>query len=454
MPAPSSNRQTLLLLFVLALGARLLLLGLHVRAAGPEAPVFDPDSASYLVPADGLVRGWGYSFPLPDGRPYPETMRTPVYPAVIAAFKLAAGPKWLWALVLAQVALDAALVVPIAGIAGRIAGSRAGLLAAAFYSIAVAPTFYSHVVMAETLYSAIALGGAWLTYRALLAEGAATTAQLLRGASTGLLAGLATLTRPIGLYVFAAALIAGLACSIGAIPFQARWLDVFRTRRLVWFFVPGVAVFIALTGAWTARNGLATGYWSVASIDYSNLAFYRAAPAEAATRNVPVETVLEEYRARYELSEAPTWDEGPDGLAKGKQLRREAVRTILANKLGYARTAFKGCLVLLFNPCSTPLAVMLGKRGGRIVGAFFIAMLAVGWFVAAIGVARYPVLLSLVFVTAAYLAVASGYEAYARFRVPIEPYLAVCFGCGLGSLMASIGAGRQGKGLPRRSTEG
>ncbi|NGM21342.1 hypothetical protein G3576_15065 [Roseomonas stagni] len=150
-------------------------------------PMMTPDSPSYLAYAEALRAG-----PLPAGEALlrqassPATLfRTPGYPAVIAALQVLAPERWVWGLVVLQMAAQAAL----AGLAHRVAlalGLRGAWAVAAALMPAVGVTLAMQVaVMTDALYGALAGGAGLLLLKAGLGRGS-LTAVALAGAMLGI----------------------------------------------------------------------------------------------------------------------------------------------------------------------------------------------------------------------------------------------------------------------------
>src|SRR5262249_12300551 len=92
-----------------------------------------PDGTGYERLALHLLGGQGFSL---DGWPpfRPDNIRTPLYPAFIAAIYAVAGPSPR-AVALVQAALDAATAVLVLRVAARLASPRLGLAAGLVYAL-------------------------------------------------------------------------------------------------------------------------------------------------------------------------------------------------------------------------------------------------------------------------------------------------------------------------------
>jgi 4-amino-4-deoxy-L-arabinose transferase-like glycosyltransferase len=232
------------------------LLGLALRVAfGLLYWVNQPlthDEREYLALARSVARGEGFQYP-PD-EPSPGTAqqfgRAPGYPAFLAAIISPApvnhAPRRIK---IAQALLGAAGIWLIAAIAGRAAGPRAAVTAAAIAAVYPPLVWMPSYVLSETLFSALALAAA----RALQEVGARrlevgkTETSVLRPPTAvvigAVLTGLAILTRPAMLFF---------------LPFAALWMGRRRTLTDPLVFLVLAAVCVA---PWTIRNHRVYGRW-------------------------------------------------------------------------------------------------------------------------------------------------------------------------------------------------
>ncbi|HBY94779.1 MAG TPA: hypothetical protein DEP84_12615 [Chloroflexi bacterium] len=168
----------------------LVLLATAVRVA---SAVFLPrvikwDEPDYLRLGYNLLHGQGFTSGL-----YPEAHYTPLYPLVSGLSYLLVR-DWEWASNLPFVIFGAALLVPVYALARRLYGPRtavfAALLLACFPPLTVSVLYWG--TLTEPLYLFLIFSGLWFAWRAI--EGAGRRPF----AASGLLFGLAYLTRPEG----------------------------------------------------------------------------------------------------------------------------------------------------------------------------------------------------------------------------------------------------------------
>jgi 4-amino-4-deoxy-L-arabinose transferase-like glycosyltransferase len=204
------------------------------------------DEQEYLLLANNVARGRGFSYESPasgvvEGR---HVGRAPLYPLLLAGVGLAwpgsaIVADWIPDAVPAEVKvtqalLGCAIVWLVAWWARRIAGPRAGVVAALVAACYPPLVVIGAYALSESLYAALALLAAVLLDRAFAA--ARPRAEVGLGLAGGAMIGLAALTRPAILPFL------GLA---------ALWLLV---RRRGWVAVAVVAGAALIVTPWTARN--------------------------------------------------------------------------------------------------------------------------------------------------------------------------------------------------------
>jgi 4-amino-4-deoxy-L-arabinose transferase-like glycosyltransferase len=200
------------------------------------------DEREYLELAANLAEGRGYRYdaPTPGATPEPRYGRAPIYPAFLAAVRLAAGRDgWLRNVRVAQCLVGALAVWWLALVARRAAGPRAEVACAWLAAVYPPLVWMSAYVLTEGVYVALAA----LVVLALgpaidgRPDAARTTRDdLERGAIAGLLAGAGVLVRPAMLFFLA---LAGL------------WL--LARRRWALLFALAAASLLVVT-PWTVRN--------------------------------------------------------------------------------------------------------------------------------------------------------------------------------------------------------
>lgn len=196
----------------------ILLLALVVRAAyvlaSPPEVVFDNvDAKGYLILATNLrQRG---AFTLSTDPPFvPDGVRTPLYPAFLAAL-LALGGDPARAIPLAQCLLDTAATALVFAIAAGVAGRRRGWLAALFYAANPISLMFVGQALTEVLLAFLVALTFALFVLAMARQGRCRAAFL---ALAGLLSGLCILCKPNALLMPLLLAAGALAAGASAVP--------------------------------------------------------------------------------------------------------------------------------------------------------------------------------------------------------------------------------------------
>ena len=201
------------------------------------------DEREYLALGRSVARGEGFVYPADE--PSPGTAqqfgRAPGYPAFLALLRVSEPVEAVPARVkAAQAVVGAVGVWLIAVLAGRAAGPRAAVIAAAVAAVYPPLVFMTAYALSETLYSAVALAAAWVLgdsylFQQRLSKLGKVTLEKVTVPFAGVLTGLAILIRPAMLLF---------------VPLAVAWL--WRKNRT------DAAIFLAVTLAcvapWTIRN--------------------------------------------------------------------------------------------------------------------------------------------------------------------------------------------------------
>jgi 4-amino-4-deoxy-L-arabinose transferase-like glycosyltransferase len=146
-PRSYADRARLLVLITLAVGARLC----YVTSTAPDAPIASVDAWGYHRLALNLAEGHGFS--LRRDVPFiPTSIRTPLYPAFLWLVRQAFGPTPRTAAIV-QALLDGCTTVLTWWLTSRIAGARAGRVAALLYALSPIQVLYVGTLLTETLLS-------------------------------------------------------------------------------------------------------------------------------------------------------------------------------------------------------------------------------------------------------------------------------------------------------------
>jgi hypothetical protein len=382
--------------------------------------LYTDDSPGYIRPAANLLAGNGFT----DAQGHPDTFRTPGYPLVILPF--------LWAhldlkyLVLFQHLLRVLIIVVTTAFAFQLSQSRRqALLVGILLSIDLPFLRSANNVMTEIVFTLL-LG---IALKLLWTESIKSDERLIHSVAAGLICGATVLIRPVSLFLFVP-----VAIYLVLVRRNRGWLAAFAFS----------AAFLCLPLAWAARNEIKAGYFGVSSISGYSILQYRAAGVLAI--NDPGDFYINLDKRQIELEAQACQDlkrlRGTDCAqmsdpAKSAYYAQFGRRIVSRHPLAYIRLALRGfgmmmltgspaslsgitglsfgvaakILLLYTVPCLGFAVWGLKKTWNRNRAFFWLAALIIGYFVA----------------------VSSGAETFARFRIPILPLYAILIAQGLDS---------------------
>lgn len=339
---------------------------------------------------------------------WPETVRTPGYPLLLAALTALFGGGSL-SVLLAQVVMRGALVSVAFSIAKEAFGDRAGTIAALLVALDPASLFAAATIETETFFTLMLLLGLQFCVRA-----SAPSAPLRVAAGAAMLIAAAVFIRPIGYYL---------------VPLLALWLFARHRRAAVVYLL----VAVVLLGGWQWRNKVRAGTWNFTTITAMSLYFYRAAGVTALQQHRSVADV------QRDLGFTPHSDEAD--LPTLQRWTREGKAILRSAPLLMIRTQVEGAVRTLFGPGRETAQVALGDRFARAAVAIALLHLAAlygGLLLTAIlrrKELRWESLLPYAIAAVYLVAISAGPEAYSRFRVPAVPLFAIFAAPGLAALL-------------------
>lgn len=366
---------------------------------------FFPDSFTYLAPAANLLHGLGFT----TGNGVIETLRTPGYPIVLAAFGLHILP-----VIVFQHLLNVALAIAIYVLVMRRLGSRAiGLIAAILFAADTPTLEYANKILTETLFTA------------LLFAVFALVLYARKLPLAGLLTGVLVLIRPVAIVYF----IVVALCLV---------LRRVRMRTIAAY----VALALVLPVGWQLRNLHHTGVFTISSISGINLLTYRAAGALAIEDDGNFDSDLRdemkgleadadtEIETKLHIADA---EELSDAL-RSKYYSQIAMRVLRQHPRAAAMLTLRGLLVNVFDSRWEAMEVT-SRFPSEIVRRGLDAFTAVLFVFALIGAAALwrrnrDLSVAIIGTVVYFLLISAGGEAEARFRVPVMPMYMIAVASG------------------------
>jgi len=392
----------------------------------PNRTFFGGDSHQYHVLATNLLdRG---IFSLQTSPPYePDIFRTPGYPLFMAAIYGISGHSLL-ALAVVQVLLAACTTVLLAGLAYRLRRSRAvAITAAVIWAITPIRALFSGMIAPETLFTSLLI----LILYCLIQPN--DSSRWWHAALAGLAYGLAVLTRPIGIILIPILILVLL------------WQH--PPRQWLRTLVAAILAVGLVLMPWLVRNYRLYRRITLSSIGGFNLLFYTTASViahEAGVSFLDGQELVGSYYQDY-LQRHP---EIHNPAEQSQAMMAVAIEIILKRPIAFAWYNLLHSLYGMAPGVSTAIVFlrpgMLDPntvQGSPAVAALghplvaFVAGVLTLFYVplyalSAVGLLRlfwkrdWFVLLTMLLLIAVPLYAAGGASS-SRFRVPIEPYLAL-----------------------------
>lgn len=402
------------------------------------------DLDQYILLAQNMVDHGAFSLQTSD--PFaPNVRRTPGYPLFLAASYIIAGHQHDPLLIVAlQVGLSVLNVWLVIRIGTRLYSSTVGRMAGWIYGFAPATLIFTGLVMSETLFATLLLFGTWLCIR--LYQSHPNRQAWLEAGLAGVVFAALAYSRPIALYFVPIPLLV-ILCGL-------KW-----SRRAFSLSVILLLAFVATVAPWLYRNYSYFDTPIFTSIGNQNLLFYNISSIEAQRQNISWD------RARKEL-----WDEF------GRRLDQEYTKPNAANESSIAGKLAREHilrhpldavvyqtldLLNTLRPGYSMLALILRDRGQEEVGLkvqegdlnvlldgnayeviayvgmtvyYLLLYITVGIGSIAIAARRNVTTLILIGLTTFYFLYLPGKAGNARFRAPLEGYLALAGAVGLGQI--------------------
>lgn len=376
----------------------------------------------------------------------PEVMRTPGYPAFIAALWAVFGERPVLVIV-AQILLSVGTLALAYGIARRLWGARVALAATALLTLDPLTFYYSQLLLTETLYTFLMAATGYAGVRAIMNGRQERRWTFLMG----LLLGAATLTRPIGYYLV-------FPIFIGLAVVKRRegrpWSGVALLLLLM------MAPWLALVGGWKLRNLRLTGRAELSYVKDYDILWYQAAAVIGIKEGLSTDAVRE--KLEKQMPDMTGWRTG-DRYA---YYQKEGLAIIRRHPTIFIKTQLVGVTRMMLGPSGRRIRDYMDAKipgagpisdlrqlppreylrrwlgqypGWLLLFLFECAFMALLYAGTLIGVGRtilrdrgrWPVQAFLLGVILYFMMISVGVDADARFRTPIMPYLTFFAGLGL-----------------------
>jgi 4-amino-4-deoxy-L-arabinose transferase-like glycosyltransferase len=411
------------LALVLAVAALLRFAVLLIRSSRQKR-FLTPDTAGYQTLAKDLGAFTSKSNP----HFGLSMLRTPVYPLYLSFTHLITGSRVIGPMIL-QVLVGVAVVYVTYRLALTLFGRSVALCAAAILAIDPVSVIYSSLILTETLYSFFLVCAVLLLWRP-------QDNRWTRGLAAGVLLGLATLTRPVSIYL-------SVVLAIGYLVLERENLR--KAGLMALTFLIGFGV---VAGGWIIRNDVMGGVATISTIEGYNILYYRAVGALQEGDH------LTQSKAHHKLAKELKHELPPHATPGQVDKTEESLGTkiIREHVTGYVKEAVKGGGRLVFGPGNAELVTATAGHATDLVDGYAVVYLIGCYLLGLFGLwsawrsyrLRMCVLPLLVIIYT--VIVSSGLEAYSRFRVPIMPFFAVLAGVGA---LAIVNRGPDGRALPR-----
>lgn len=434
--AAKINRP-LLALFAIALFVRLFVI---IMASSDQNRFLCPDSYDYISLADNICNSGQYAKGVE-----PEIFRVPGYPAFIAPFRWIM-PDNLLPIVLLQALIDTCTCVFLWFLVKNVFkdNDKAANFAIFFQAFSVAAIVFSAKILSETIFTFT------LTLFLLLLEKIITFSKskcyqktLNAAISAGLCMGASCLIR---------------AVMLPLIPLSVIYI-YFHTKRAAIFACFFIPIFV-ITGIWTLRNYYTAGYLGLSSVNSINIYRYYACALLAKQKGISFaeqqglcDTNLGRFSTEVEqakfaktegfhiLKSAPfayAWIHLKSDMHSllpaigdlfklcGLNLKSEGTLSVLNSQglIAGVKHYFNGNRTMFF--LAIPAVILLGIK----YLSFIIAFAAQRKKIKVVYIFHLLIL--------CYFVLTPGPASHPRFRVPVEPILALYAGLGLATIIELI----------------
>lgn len=398
------------------------------------------DALGYHQLAINLLENKSFAY---EANGKPDALRTPLYPLFIAAIYSIFGHS-PWVVMLFQIVIDAITCLILFLTISTLFNHQVAIISSIFYALDPFLIFYCSTLLSDILYIFF-LVLAFYSYAAATHSSAQKKENFFI-ASFGLFLGIATLVRPISVYI---------SFLIPLFFFVIYWKC--KTKAIIFTSIYLVTFFFAIS-PWLFRNYITFNRLSLSTAGQWNLLFYWAEPMEMERLNIdrPTAEKLLDAEIEREIASDGLDLKKLDSFQLADYHQRLAKRIIIENPLTFAKTYTKGLMFNFINLNTDAFSrhlhrktAMLDKRwyssikemssdfisrkqteeiviGGMVL--FFLAityLLSIAGFVVSWNRAEYAVLLFL-FLMSSYFVLLTGAAGVARYKLPSIPFY-LCF---------------------------
>ncbi len=372
------------------------------------------DASSYIQAAKYIFTQ--HIFAYDNGLPLqPDSFRTPGYPVFVYLFSFGLWSLKLLTLVQYILVFLSSLVLYRLSLA-LFKEKSIALGTALLFVLEPYYVFWSGLTMSEGLFVPLLILGVYFTYQSIVSS---NTKNIL---ATGLLFGLAALTRPVLLPFFV----------IMVATFIVTWLihQHFGLATLIKKAFILVMGFLIVAGPWSLRNHRLFGSWNISSVGSYNSVFYDSALLLSRKEHLSWEDAVLQLTTMLGMPNTP--------LITFTNLKYEP--KLIAVSTTIAKTHFKDFLILrtenfaalLLNDGYTHIGRALKftmPRPLRILSMAFWALqyIAIIYYLACTKLSHHKttekIFICFALLLIGYFALVTGAVSSARYRVPIEPFI-------------------------------
>jgi 4-amino-4-deoxy-L-arabinose transferase-like glycosyltransferase len=415
-------------LLIIFLVFRLLLV--LVTVANPEGGIL-ADSLAYLDLTKSIQESGRYESQLYQDE---DLLRPPIYPYFLASIRTLFGPH-NGTITFFQLILSGSICWMLFHMGRCMGRERAGLVAAWLYALSPNVTLWSLTIMSETLFSfliAIALF-LWIKYL--------QSSKALWLVWVGLALGLATLIRPIGLYLIS-------LWALLVLVYFWRAFDLQRAAGLTMLFLLAGSVTIL---PWAIRNWRVHHQFTISNVTTKTFIEFNLAYVLADIEGIDREAAVKSVNARGDFISSmvelarehpiPFLRTQAFGIARSLAGSETGTWAMVLGRgswegFGLLTNVFKGQGSETKSP--TPISEVDTTTVflyGIFVFSLIYSAVLLGLSILGLSFLRKGnrsevILISSLLLLAAYLILAPGAAGQARFRVPAEPALALLAGYG------------------------